>query len=341
MPKKYQGKTIKQRPDGQWWTRYYDNNGKQRSVYGSTQNGCLRKLKLKLKELEAEKEQNAKEALPPITLGEWVQQWLELYKIGKVKDSTLYGYTLLSKQLAPLSDTALIDINTIMLQKYLNDITAPRTRERLKVLLGDCLGRAVKLDMIPKNPCDAVVLAKMPKSKRKKALTQAEEIRFVDACMSDRYGMQYLLCLYQGLRIGETKLLTMADFDLDNRTLTIDKAMNDQYKADTPKSETSNRVIPLFKNTLDALDQLGLVVARSDRQVYEHWKSICATANIEGYTVHSLRHTFATRCSEKGIAPKTVQKWLGHSTIDMTLNIYTHINSDFEMCERDKLDGID
>ncbi len=56
----------------------------------------------------------------------------------------------------------------------------------------------------------------------------------------------------------------------------------------------------------------------------------CRELGLDGVTVHTLRHTFATRCSEAGIPPKMVQKWLGHSTVEMTLNVYTQVNADFE-----------
>ena len=65
---------------------------------------------------------------------------------------------------------------------------------------------------------------------------------------------------------------------------------------------------------------------------------LCKKLQLTGISVHSLRHTFATRCAEAGIAPKIVQKWLGHSTINMTLDLYTHVNSDFEQSEVLKFD---
>ena len=65
---------------------------------------------------------------------------------------------------------------------------------------------------------------------------------------------------------------------------------------------------------------------------------MCKKLNFEGISIHSLRHTFATRCAEAGITAKMVQHWLGHSTLDMTLNIYTHVNADFERKETAKFD---
>nr|DAJ42684.1 MAG TPA: Integrase [Caudoviricetes sp.] len=51
--------------------------------------------------------------------------------------------------------------------------------------------------------------------------------------------------------------------------------------------------------------------------------------------MHSLRHTFATRCIEKGIQPKTLQRILGHSTIQTTMDLYVHVTDEF-MCEEIK-----
>lgn len=204
-------------------------------------------------------------------------------------------------------------------------------------LLKDCLARAVRNDIIAKNPADNVEIVRH-KKKSSKALTQAEEARFVAECYQHNNGVQFLLCLYQGLRIGETKPLTLVDFNFDNRTLTIDKIINDIRQLSTPKTTAGNRTIPLFQSTINAINALGLKVIRDNKQIYKHFHTICQRAGIEGYTVHSLRHTFATRCSERGINVKTTQHWMGHSTVDMTLAVYTHLNKDFEITERDKFD---
>lgn len=328
---KFKGKTIKKRTDGRWWTRYYDKEKKQHSIYGKTQQECLQKLKAALKKV------NEKEVKEVLTFGNWKDTWLRLYKEPTLKASTLYQTKRYLSKMQCLYKLPLSEITTLKLQEYLMSIETPRNRQHYLDVLRDCLNKAVKNDLLTKNPCDNLQLPKY-KSKRSRALTHDEEKRFVAACEKDTYGMQFLLCLYQGLRIGETKLLTLQDFDFAKQTLKIDKALNDQYKPDTPKSEMSNRTIPLFRRTAEALERLPFKMAKSDKQVYSHFKSICLAANIEGYTVHSLRHTFATRCAEAGITPSVTQKWMGHSTVDMTLNVYTHVNADFEAKQQLKFD---
>ncbi len=328
---KFKGKTIKKRTDGRWWTRYYDKEKKQHSIYGKTQQECLQKLKAALKKV------NEKEVKEVLTFGNWKDTWLRLYKEPTLKASTLYQTKRYLSKMQCLYELPLQEITTLKLQEYLMSIATPRNRQHYLDVLRDCLNKAVKNDLLQKNPCDNLQLPKY-KSKKSKALTHDEEKRFIAACEEDTYGMQFLLCLYQGLRIGETKLLTLQDFDFAKQTLKIDKALNDQYKPDTPKSETSNRTLPLFRRTSEAINKLTFKMAKSDKQVYSHFKAICEKANIDGYTVHSLRHTFATRCAEAGIAPTVTQKWMGHSTVDMTLNVYTHVNADFEAKQQLKFD---
>lgn len=326
----YKGKTITKRTDGRWWARYRQDN-KVYAVYGKTQKECLTKLKQALK-------QSTKQlTVGATTLIQWINQWLDMYKVGVVKDSTLYKFKGYIKQLEPLHSCKLKDITAMQLQKFFNAISAPSAKEHLYTMLKDVLNKAVKVELIDKNPCDNIVIKKH-KAKPSKALTEEEQTRFVQHCYTNKYGLTFLLCIFEGMRIGEVQALTPNDIDRNSRTITINKSLSDQHKISAPKTDSSNRIIPLFKPTAEALDKLTWKIATSDKQLYDNWKELCRLSNISGYTIHSLRHTFATRCHEAGIAIKTVQKWLGHSTLNMTLNVYTHTNIEFEQKQRDVFD---
>lgn len=329
--RKYKGKTIKKRADGRWWARYY-KDGKQLSVYGKTEEECLQNLKKALKGNKTPPKAKA------TLFGDWLEKWLKLYKEPRQKASTFYQTKRYAAKLTEFYRQPIDQITTLQLQTFLLAEEKPRNREHLFDVLRDCFNKAVKNDLIAKNPCDNVELPRH-KAKEALALTREEEARFVDQCKKNPYGMQFLLCLYQGLRIGETQLLTMDDFDFQRRTLKIDKNLNDLYQPDTPKSSTSIRTLPLFQRTIDALQTLPFKMAKSDKQIYSHFRNMCDAAGIsKDFTVHGLRHTFATRCAESGIAPNTTKKWLGHSTVDLTLNVYTHVNGDFEQKETAKFD---
>ncbi len=60
---------------------------------------------------------------------------------------------------------------------------------------------------------------------------------------------------------------------------------------------------------------------------------------MEKFSGHCFRHTFATRCFEAGIQPKTVQAYLGHATLQMTMDLYTHVTEDFKQSEIEKLEN--
>lgn len=145
--------------------------------------------------------------------------------------------------------------------------------------------------------------------------------------------------LYQGLRIGEARALPESDIDFEKKTITVNKTYSNNELGST-KTEASNRIIPLFKITADAIKKCGLWRYKNDKQVYDLWKRICVKAGIsnKGYTSHSLRTTFGTRCGEWNIALKTCQKWMGHTDAQVTLNIYMQVRKKFECEESNKID---
>ncbi len=181
---------------------------------------------------------------------------------------------------------------------------------------------------------------KSVKRRPSRALTHDEEQRFVAACREDPHGALYLCCLYQGLRIGEAAALTTEDVDFEARTLTNSKSVDRDGTIGAPKTETSKRIMPLFARTAEILPRQdsGKLFSFSKGTYQNFMNKLCKKLQLNGISVHSLRHTFATRCAEAGIAPKVVQKWLGHSTINMTLDVYTHVNDDFEQSEIRKFD---
>lgn len=331
---RYKNKSIKKRADGRYWARYYDKEGKQHCVYGKTGKACLARLKEALRQID-----KGNKPLQGCTLGKWIAKWLELYKVPKVRPNTLTQMKSYLKDAAELYDYKLNKISSITLQEYLNGIPQPRKREKLHTFLKDAFTKAYKTRLIDSNPFDAI---EPPSHKRKesRSLTHEEEARFVAACKTHNQGRLYLFCLYQGLRIGEAVALTYEDIDFAKRQISISKSVCPDGSITPPKTDKSNRIIPLFEKSLSLLDRNGTGnVFEFNRKTYQNKLAIlCRKLGFQNVSVHTMRHTFATRCSEAGIAPKVVQKWLGHSTLDMTLNVYTHVNEDFEQKETLKFD---
>lgn len=331
--KKYKGKSITKRKDGRWCARYREN-GKVMYVYGKTQNECYEKLKTALRQKD-----RGEKTVQNYTLRTWLQKWLELYKVGKVKETSLKKIKYTIDNMQPLLSIPLKKLTAIQIQQFLNGIVGSRKKELIFITLKDALTKAEKNKLIADNPFDVVEIVRT-KKKPSVALTAEEEQRFVEVCKSCKEGVLYLLCLYQGLRLGEALALTYDDVDFENKQIRITKSLNNFNELTTPKTDTSIRTIPLFKKTLSVLDPRGKgVICKYSRPVYQRQMvRICKDLNLKNVSIHSLRHTFATRCAEAGVTAKVVQKWLGHSTLEMTLNVYTHVNAEFEQKEADIFD---
>lgn len=335
---KYKGKKIAKRADGRWYARYRVD-GKVESVYGHTQAECLAKLKEALK--EPKKQQKI---IPKTKLGDWIATWLELYKKNQLKKSTLEQMNRYLKSIRPIADIRLSELSALDLQQWLNGIAAPRKREKLYVMVKDALNKAVKNKLIKENPMDAVDKPKIQR-KQSPALSKEDEEKFVTACKDLPQGNLYLMCLYEGLRIGEAMALTWADVNFEKRTITVNKNIDRDGTLGTPKTATSNRVVPLFAKTYALLQSMPKgkdserIFPNAMKTYQNHIARLSAQLGLNGVHAHTLRHTFATRCAEAGIAVKVVQKWLGHSTVQMTLNVYTHVNPEFEAEMVEKFDA--
>lgn len=142
--------------------------------------------------------------------------------------------------------------------------------------------------------------------------------------------------------------------DFEKKTLTISRSMEFRYKVGewrvgSPKSKSGYRTIPLTDEAIRILkaqkeknSKIKVVNLEWKDQVFLCRKGepvknstydtalfkICDKAGIKRFSMHVLRHTFATRCIEAGMLPKTLQKILGHSNIGITMNLYVHITEE-------------
>lgn len=219
-----------------------------------------------------------------------------------------------------------------------HSIDKPSVKDDCFSLLYEMLNKAVKCRYIEFNPLDAIE-HKKHKKKNGKAFTHEQEGRFVKACQTNYRGVAFLIGLYCGLRRGELLALTTDDVHLEERYITINKQFQNG-KIVPPKTNAGFRKVPILDNLYPYLKDIDLT--KSDRlfpikehAIMEHFHNALKASGLygQGFTLHSLRHTFATRCAEKNIASSVTQKWVGHTTADMTQSVYTHVNEDFEQEE--------
>ncbi len=219
-------------------------------------------------------------------------------------------------------------------QKF-NSIDKPSVKDDCFALLNEMSDKAVKCRYIDFNPLNAVEIKKH-KKKHGKAFTHEQEERFVQACKTNYRGDALLVVLYCGLRRGELLALTTDDIHLEERYISINKQFQNG-KIVPPKTSAGYRNVPILDNLYPYLKDMDLskherLFPIKEHAIREHFQNALKDSGLCGqdFTLHSLRHTFTTRCAENNIAIKVTQKWVGHSTTDMTQNVYTHVNEDFE-----------
>ena len=245
---------------------------------------------------------------------------------------------------------------------------------KVRNVIHGALEQAVELGMIPKNPCKGVAF---PKDDRKDvwALTKEEQQRFIAALDGEYYRTMLLTYLYTGMRAGECIPLQWKDVDLSKHTIRVNKKAilhhdfshhsAKQEVQDFCKTKSSKRSVAItagltailaehkeeMKKRAAALglewseDSLVFWNTRNKIVQYGNLKEslnkIYRKVGIENATMHTLRHTYATRCFEAGVDIKAISEQLGHANVKTTYNIYVHLLEDTKVKEIDKLSEID
>ena len=355
--------SISKRPDGTWWARIttgYDDfgNSKRKAFYGKTRKEVHDKMTAALNEMRLNKGRYVDPK--KTTLADWLDEWLVTYKVKILRNTTIrMHHTHINKHIKPFfGNVTLEDLRAVMIQRFINHIAEKNYATRYRTIiintLYQALEEAVKNDLLGKNPAKGLKIpSKVEAVKEKDILTQDEQARFVaEAKKHYQYGEAFLLMLATGIRIGETLALTWDDVDFENAEISITKGMQRSdktgdliketaYKPGPPKTKSSIRTIPLLNSALELLkekkvrdppnerDQLFTSTVRDYPGTCQYrrvLKQVAQAAGIEkNITPHSLRHTFATRGLESGIELIVMQKLLGHSSLQMTSDIYTHV----------------
>lgn len=296
-----------------------------------------------------------------ITSEEWFSHWLATYKNDLAANSIRNYKGIVKKYLLPcIGKTKLNKITTANLQSIINKIPTERSTRMVEMtasVLRDSLGVAFKLGYITNNPALNLILPKKKTQQKGRALTQEQEKSFVNALENSPLRSLLLTYLYTGMRRGEALALTWSDIDFDNNIIRVHSNASQNYNKVTKETEygihntktiSSIRIVPLSNRCKEILEPLKsnlseFVFPAVNGKLMDinaagrEFKAIMTSIGLNEFTLHSLRHTFATRCLEKGVSPKVVQFWLGHASSDTTMDIYAHVNTDSIMAEIYKL----
>lgn len=371
--------SIYHRKDGKWLVTFptglYKENGKKEYLYFyfNSQAAAVRELQ----RLQSEKAMGVCHSKAAVKTGDWVQTWIEKHKAPKLAPSTLTSYrNNFRVHIKPyVGEIALKDLTTYHIQKILDSMGGSFSLF-IKVynVIHGALEKAVALGMIPRNPCKGVAFPKDDKGAMR-VLTQEEQQKFIAALDGEYYRVMLLTYLYTGMRMGEGIPLLWSDIDLERQTIHVKKkaiVCHDfeahsakQEVQDKCKTKSSKRIIVITSGLAMILAEHKEVMRNRAKQLGEEWSEdslvfrnsrgnmvysrnlqwvlyrILDKAGIEGATMHTLRHTYATRCFEAGVDIKAISEQLGHANVKTTYNIYVHLLEDTKAKEIDKLAGID
>lgn len=277
------GKGISQRADGNYMARYVDRYKKRHTFYGRD----LKTLRRKLEKARYESEQGLFLSGGNITLSEWFEEFLKLYKEGKVKATTVYRirqtFSPCKKNIVGVMK--LQDIRAIHIQQLINELDEKGftygTIRLLKSLLNEMFKKAVGNGYILINPCDAVVMPRKV-TYEPRFLTEQEQEMFLEVAKEYSHYDIFCACLSFGARIGEVLGLKWSDVDFEKKTINIQRTLHYSKVEEneschffftTPKTETSNREIPLLPETEAILKRVRKKQLRNRMLYATQWKN--------------------------------------------------------------------
>lgn len=296
------------------------------------------------------------------TFEELAQLWLENYKTT-VKPSTFENVRSKVEKMAEehFKELKLKKITVAYCQRVVIELSKSYVLyNHYLSVINRIFKYAVLMDILDSNPFDKVIKPKSKQTQRKGNFLTKEELKeFLKlaqtATLSYFFPLVHLMS-YTGLRQGEAIALKWSDIDFENKKITVDKTaarIKEKQTLQTPKTKNSKRVISIDPTTLSILkswkkDQIKIYfkngkhfegddnfIFTNQRGDWVHihnfiryFKRFIADHKLKPITPHGLRHTHASLLFSAGVEPKNISDRLGHSTVQITLDLYTHITEE-------------
>lgn len=296
-----------------WW----EGRFRHHTVTAKTKKEVYEKLKLLSQTDISEGTPKKKEASS--SLFDWVKYWYATYKEKELRPNSKIGYNSAFAKIKTIT-IPMKDLKPDDLQQFLNSIDGDNARRKTFDILNQALRQAVISEKIKKNPCE---LLKRPKvnSEHKLAFTADQQVAILNAC-SDKYRRLFSCLCCTGMRISE--FLALTPDDIGDEEIRVNKMVN---RNGIVEHDTKNRSSERFINFNESLRE-DLLFCINEHFTYNAVKlafgKIFKKLGLEGVSVHSTRHTFASMCHLANINDLLTKKWLGHATLAMTKDVYTH-----------------
>jgi integrase len=293
-----------------------------------------------------------------LKLGEYLDRWLADSVADTVRPTTFERYEQIVRlHIRPaLGNLKLKNVTPAhvrgLYREKLEDGLSPRTVQYVHVTLHKALKQAINDGLISRNATEAVKPPQVRKEEIRPLTAEQVKILF-EAVRGDRLESLYILAVHTGLRQGELLGLKWGDVDLEAGTLQVRRALTtakDGPVLRAPKTKSSRRTVKLSPTALEALrshlerqlreiDQAGdlwsenglIFASASGEPLKRHYittqrfKPLLKRVGLPQVRFHDLRHTCATLLLTKNVNPKVVSEMLGHASIAITLDTYSHV----------------
>lgn len=312
-----------------------------------------------------------------LTVAEHMETWLETVVKNRVKEKTYLDYKD-RVRLYITPSIGMVRLNKleprriqIMYAEMIDRGLSGRVVRYAHTLLRNSLQQAVKWGHLYRNPAD-LVTDELPKRERKEmqVLTSEQVKVFLEAAVYSTMKPLFTLLIVSGMRPSEAFGLKWSDVDFKNKRITINRTLTRYnkggWKLEEPKTAKSRRTIPLPPSSMADLkehsrNQAEYILSRKEGEynkqnfvfaagngeplsntniLNRHFKPLLKKAGLPDIRLYDLRHTCATLLLSAGENPKVVSERLGHSTITLTLDVYTHVLPDMQQGAADKLESI-
>lgn len=332
-----------------------DSNGKRRQ---KKKRGFKTKKEAQAALTKTLHELNTRTYIEPSTqkFGEYLEQWLE-YKKTSVAESTYRTYfgNLKTHILPEFENIPLANLKPLNIQQFYTKLLNEKqlnhnTVRKIHTMLVNALDRAVKFDMISKNPAKQVDPPKETKAEME--VWDVDEVHtFLSVAKESHLYMVYLIAINTGMRQGEILGLSWDGVNLEDGIIYVSQTLSNDGKTiiATTKTAAGMRTIAIPEELAADLKRHKLEQKKHRLKMgslYTDLNLVCATsigttvsasnlrrnfnifikkANVKKIRFHDLRHTHATLMLKQGIHPKIVSERLGHADTRMTLDRYSHL----------------
>ncbi len=354
--------SIYQRGDGRWVATVsagYSDTGKRRrkTIYGETKS----EVQDKLRQAATEVANGAPVETQKLTLGEFLDRWLATIKQSIAPTTHARYKSTIEHQIKPfIGGVRLSRLEPVHVEQLFVTLeskkNSPRSIQLAGMRLVSALAHAVKLGLVRSNAAREIDRPSVPKPELK-CWNAGEVAAFLKAAKADRLSAMYVLALSSGMRQGELLGLQWADIDFTSGVVTVRRSLEElsgKVRLKSTKTGNSRRIdLPPF--AVDALrDHRAAMLAEGNiaaavfcapgggflRKGNVYGRSfipLVTSAAVPRIRFHDLRHTHATLLLQAGENVKVVSERLGHASIAITLDTYSHVLPTMQKGAADKM----